>query len=170
MMDLNGVFLSCVLLGLILYLSIRYFGRRSHLPPGPTPMPLIGNLHQAGEHIHETLSELSKKYTLIFTFHFGQLMLAVISDFPTAKEVLVQRGAEFAGRPVSYTTFIISHGGKDIILADYGKGWKFHRKIAHSALRMFGEGMNKLENVISSEVEGLCQRFEEYKMCHLTLL
>ena len=162
MMNLNEIFLSCVLLGLIFYLTIKYFGKRhSRLPPGPAPLPLIGNLHQMGDHLHETFAQLSKKYTPIFTFRFGELTVVVINDFPTAKEVLVKRGAEFAGRSMDYTTSILTSGGKDIISGDYGKSWKFHRKIAHSALRMFGDGMSKLENVISNEVERLCQRFEE---------
>ena len=162
-MDVIQVFLFCIVVGFIIYLTREYFGKRSGLPPGPLSFPFIGNLHLVDEHLHETLANLSNKYGPILTFDFGQLRMVVVSDFPTAKEVLVQRGAEFAGRPMFFIGDLISHGGKDIALSDYGKRWKFHRKIAHSALRMFGEGMNKLEDVIGGEVKGLCRRFEDYE-------
>ena len=162
-MELTQFFLGCMLLGWILYLTIKYFGRHSCLPPGPFSFPFIGNLLLVGEHLHETLAEMRKKYGSVFRFDFGQLRMVVISDFSTAKEILIQRGTEFAGRPMFLTADILFHGGKDIIMADYGKRWKFHRKIAHSALRMFGDGMNKLEAVMSGEVKDLCIRFEETK-------
>ena len=44
--------------------------------------------------------------------------MVVISDFSTAKEILIQRGTEFAGRPMFLTADILFHGGKDIIMAD----------------------------------------------------
>ena len=118
--------LFCIVVRFILYLTREYFGKRSGLSAGPLSFPFIGNLHLVDEHLHETLANMSNKYGPILTFDFGQLRMVVVSDFPTAKEVLVQRGAEFAGRPMFFIGDLISHGGKDLSFSDYGKRWKFH--------------------------------------------
>ena len=161
MMDLIQGFLCCMLLGLALYLAVKYVGTRSCLPPGPVSFPFIGNLHLVSEHLHETLAEMGNKYGPISTFNLGQLRAVIVNDFPTAKEVLMERGTEFAGRPTIFTLDLISRGGKNIAFSDYGKHWKFHRKIAHSVLRVFGKGMTRIESVVQDEVNGVCQRFEE---------
>nr|CAG8481426.1 3484_t:CDS:2 [Entrophospora candida] len=57
---------SCMLLGLITYIAlyyIKYFTRTSPLP-GPTPLPLIGNLHS--DNLNEWLNNLQSKYGDIF--------------------------------------------------------------------------------------------------------
>lgn len=43
------------------------------------------------------------------------------------------------------TTDILTKDGKDIAFGDYSATWKFHRKIVHAALYMFGEGCASIE-------------------------
>lgn len=43
------------------------------------------------------------------------------------------------------TTDILTKDGKDIAFGDYSATWKFHRKIVHAALCMFGEGSASIE-------------------------
>lgn len=45
------------------------------------------------------------------------------------------------------TTDILTRDGKDIAFADYNATWKFHRKIVHGALCMFGEGTASIEKI-----------------------
>lgn len=45
------------------------------------------------------------------------------------------------------TTDILTRNGKDIAFADYSATWKFHRKIVHGALCMFGEGTASIEKI-----------------------
>ncbi|XP_078497297.1 steroid 17-alpha-hydroxylase/17,20 lyase isoform X2 [Lissotriton helveticus] len=59
------------------------------------------------------------------------------------------------------TTDILSRDGKDIAFADYSPSWKFHRKLVHSALSMFGEGALALEKIIAVEAASLCQTLTE---------
>ena len=42
--------------------------------------------------------------------------------------------------------------GKNIVLGDYGPAWKLQRKIAHSALRVYGSARGALEEKITEEV------------------
>lgn len=49
------------------------------------------------------------------------------------------------------TTDILTRDGKDIAFGDYGAAWRFHRKIVHGALCMFGEGSASLERISEYE-------------------
>lgn len=51
------------------------------------------------------------------------------------------------------TTDILTRGGRDIAFGDYSAAWRFHRKIVHGALCMFGEGSASIEK--TSEYTGL---------------
>ena len=45
------------------------------------------------------------------------------------------------------TTDVLTRDGKDIAFGDYGPTWRFHRKIVHRALCMFGEGSASIEKI-----------------------
>lgn len=48
------------------------------------------------------------------------------------------------------TTDVLSRDGKDIAFGDYSATWRFHRKIVHGALCMFGEGSASIEKISKS--------------------
>eukprot|EP00061_Rhincodon_typus_P008792 g31714.t1 len=56
--------------------------------------------------------------------------------FVTSSEILQQ-----------VTTNLLSRGGKDIAFGDYSPSWKFHRKLVHSAIYLFGDGSASLERM-----------------------
>ncbi|XP_038876265.1 geraniol 8-hydroxylase-like [Benincasa hispida] len=58
------------------------------LPPGPKPLPLIGNLLALGNPPHKSLSNLAKSYGPIMTLKLGQITTVVISSSAMAKQVL----------------------------------------------------------------------------------
>lgn len=45
------------------------------------------------------------------------------------------------------TTDVLTRDGKDIAFGDYSATWRFHRKIVHGALCMFGEGSASIEKI-----------------------
>ncbi|KAB2609571.1 hypothetical protein D8674_042079 [Pyrus ussuriensis x Pyrus communis] len=101
--------LSCILLGLLvaaisicpLYYSL---GRRSsnttRLPPGPNPLPFIGNLLELGNKPHLSLTKLSQRYGPIMSLQLGQITTVVISSSTVAKEVLRTHDQLFCNRTV----------------------------------------------------------------------
>ena len=130
-------------------------------PPGPTPLPIIGNLNLLGKKPHITLKELSKKYGDVFSISLGSKRVVIINSIEPAWEALVHKGADFAGRPTDhYTAEVFSRGYKDILFSDYGPEWKTVRKIAHSSLKMYGTGMERLEKLMMKEIEELIKRLD----------
>ena len=60
-------------------------------------------------------------------------------------------GQNFSGRPQLQITQLITRG-KSIVFGDYGPSWRIQRKIAHSALRVYGSAQGLLEKKASEEV------------------
>ncbi|XP_047127905.1 steroid 17-alpha-hydroxylase/17,20 lyase isoform X2 [Hydra vulgaris] len=124
-------------------------------PPGPFPLPIIGNLHLIGKKPHEKFVEYSKKYGEVFSLSFGMHRVVIVSGKDSIREVLVQKSNIFAGRPKNYIANIVSRGYKNIGYGDIGPKWKILRKIAHSSLKNYGESTAHLETLVVRESEEL---------------
>ncbi|XP_059293815.1 geraniol 8-hydroxylase-like isoform X2 [Lycium ferocissimum] len=68
------------------------------LPPGPSPWPIIGNLHLLGAKPHISLANLAKIYGPIMSLKLGQITTVVISSSTIAKQVLKNQDQVFSGR------------------------------------------------------------------------
>lgn len=133
-------------------------------PPGPFPLPLIGNLHQLKDANFVALRNLSKIYGDVLSVSLGNKRVVIINAIEPAREALVQKSIDYAGRPQDiFTAGKITRGFKDIAFADYGPIWQSLRKLAHTSLKLYGAGMEKMEDFIQAEADDLCERIEEMK-------
>ncbi|KAH0739214.1 hypothetical protein KY290_037919 [Solanum tuberosum] len=80
-----GSIFSLIFLYILAKLSSR--GTKK-LPPGPSPWPIIGNLHVLGAKPHTSLANLAKKYGPIMSLKLGQITIVIISSSTIAKQVL----------------------------------------------------------------------------------
>ncbi|CAG2100869.1 unnamed protein product, partial [Medioppia subpectinata] len=66
----------------------RFYHLRSLLPPGPNPLPIVGNilLFRRKDHWDVVFRELAKQYGPVFTFWFFNRPLVVVTDNETARE------------------------------------------------------------------------------------
>ncbi|XP_066271325.1 steroid 17-alpha-hydroxylase/17,20 lyase-like [Branchiostoma lanceolatum] len=143
----------------VLLYGLVYAGERRGLvlPPGPTPLPLIGNLlNLMGADPHIRMTQMARKFGDVYQVWIGMEKVVVINDIDLAKEALVKNGDDFAGRAPLPTTNLLSNSGMGIAFADYGRGWRIHKKLTHSSLKMFGNGMQQLESRVSEEADWLC--------------
>ncbi|KAM4598646.1 cytochrome P450 2K1-like [Polymixia lowei] len=157
---------SVTLLGAVLFLLVLYLFSSSQeegkAPPGPRPLPLLGNLlHLDLKRPYYTLWELSKKYGSVFTVYFGRKKVVVLAGYKTVKQALVNHAEEFGNRD---TPPIINeiNKGHGILFAN-GDSWKEMRRFALTNLRDFGMGKKASEEKIIEECHNLVDVFEKYK-------
>ncbi|KTF88450.1 hypothetical protein cypCar_00041718 [Cyprinus carpio] len=153
----------CCCAALLLLLLLRcMLGRRS-VPCLPR-VPVLGSLLHLRSSLppHLLLTQLSHRYGPLFGLYSGPHFTLVVSEISLVREVLLQRGREFAGRPKMVTTDVLTQGGKDIAFADYSPLWKNHRRLVHNSFTLFGEGSGKLQTIVQEAAEDLC---EELRSC-----
>jgi len=89
--------LAWFILVIIVITVIAYrFSATKHLPPGPFPLPIIGNVHQmTSESRHVDLTAMEKQYGPVIRLFLGSQLAIVVSGQTTIKEVPVTKSAEF---------------------------------------------------------------------------
>ncbi|CAI9177907.1 unnamed protein product [Rangifer tarandus platyrhynchus] len=148
-MDLAVALVLCLCSLLLLSLWKQSSGK-GKLPPGPTPLPILGNILQLDvKNISKSLSNLSKVYGPVFTLYFGMKPMVVLHGYEAVKEALIDLGEEFSGRgrfPVNEKVRK-GHG----ILFSNGKRWKETRRFSLMTLRNLGMGKRSIEDRVQEE-------------------
>uniref|UniRef100_A0A8D0AYX4 Cytochrome P450 n=1 Tax=Salvator merianae TaxID=96440 RepID=A0A8D0AYX4_SALMN len=162
-MDLAGsitillvVYLSC----LLVISAMKKTAQRGRLPPGPIPLPLVGNFLQINSaQTYKSLAKLSKKYGSVFTVYLGNRPVVVLFGHEAVKEALIDRAEEFSGRktpPTLERTF----EGHGVVFAN-GERWKQLRRFSLTVLRSFGMGKKTIEERIQEEAQFLLEEFQK---------
>ncbi|KAL5004704.1 hypothetical protein ScPMuIL_018160 [Solemya velum] len=163
LLTLKSVIIGAVA-GLLGYWLIRRM--RYKLPPGPLPIPLIGNLLQLKDCFwHEKFHEWAKKHGPVISVYMGPQRWTILNTIEVVHEALVTKANDFANRPKTPSTDVFTDGGKDIALGEFGPCWRLHRKISSNALRhyMMGEhlelrihnAVDIVSNVLTKEKEAV---------------
>uniref|UniRef100_A0A8D0B4S6 Cytochrome P450 n=1 Tax=Salvator merianae TaxID=96440 RepID=A0A8D0B4S6_SALMN len=140
----------------------RAGNKRGKLPPGPTPLPLVGNLfHLDPREMHRSLEKLSKTYGPVYTIHLGSLPCVVLCGYQAVKEALVDQGDDFSDRG-AFPVFYRFTQGNGIAFSN-GEKWKVLRRFALHTLKNFGMGRSSLEPRIQEEAQCLAQEFQGKK-------
>lgn len=109
-------------------------GSKGKLPPGPKPLPIIGNLHQLSSHglglPHHAVTKFCNKYGPVMKLQLGQLVAVIISSPEAAKEVLKTNESSFAQRPEVYAVEVMSYDHSSIVFSPYNDYWRQLRKIS----------------------------------------
>nr|AYM55619.1 cytochrome p450 [Croton stellatopilosus] len=103
--------------------------KKQQLPPSPPKLPILGNLHQLGDLLHQSYCKLSKKYGPVMLLYLGKIPTVVISSAETAKEVLKVHDLEFCSRPQFSGAGRLTYNYVDIAFAPYGDHWRNMKKL-----------------------------------------
>ncbi|XP_026570166.1 cytochrome P450 2J6-like [Pseudonaja textilis] len=145
----------------ILFLYFWKSQRPKGFPPGPWSLPLIGSLLQFSKKDPlKGLDQLAQKYGPVFSLYIGGKLAVFTHGFSSAKEVLVTKGLEFAGRPDNPIIDDMVKK-KGIISAPYSQAWKEQRRFSLMLLRNFGLGKKSMEEKILQEATCLIEAFAE---------
>ena len=105
------------------------------LPPGPPPIPFIGNkfdIPKSQPWIQ--FQEWSQRYGPIFTLWIGRKPTLIISDPQIAVDLMEKRSNKYSSRPRMVVMGEIYNGNSSILTQPYGKAWSTRRKLLHQAL------------------------------------
>ncbi|KFO27182.1 cytochrome P450 2E1 isoform X1 [Fukomys damarensis] len=133
-----------------------------NLPPGPFPLPIIGNLLQLDiKDIPKSFTrspQLAKRYGPVFTVYLGSRRTVVLHGYKAVKEVLLTHKNEFSGRG----EIPVFHEYKDKgIIFNNGPTWKDVRRFSLSILRDYGMGKQGNEARIQREAGFLVEELRK---------
>ncbi|XP_006880157.1 PREDICTED: cytochrome P450 2C19-like isoform X1 [Elephantulus edwardii] len=158
-MDPFVVLVVCALCLLFISLWKQSHGK-GKLPPGPTPLPIIGNSLQINfKNINKSLSSFSKIYGPVFTLYFGMNPTVVLYGYEAVKEAFFDQGEYFSGRghfPVAEK----AKRQKGVIFSN-GKTWKELRRFSLLTLRNFGMGKRSIEERVQQEARTLVEELRK---------
>ncbi|XP_004749688.1 cytochrome P450 2C21 isoform X2 [Mustela putorius furo] len=123
---------------------------RGKLPPGPTPLPIIGNILQINtKNVSKSLRKLAESYGPVFTVYFGMKPTVVLYGHEAVKEALIDRSEEFSGRG-SFPVVDFITRGLGVVFSS-GETWKQTRRFSLTVLRNMGMGKRTIEDRIQEE-------------------
>ncbi|XP_063289450.1 cytochrome P450 2C31-like [Pelobates fuscus] len=99
-LGLTGTLLLVSFITLLFYLVIwRGKKKQGNLPPGPTPLPLLGNILDLNpSEAPRSILQLSEKYGPVFTFYTFRQPAVIIIGCDTIREVLQEHGDALSER------------------------------------------------------------------------
>nr|XP_056701796.1 cytochrome P450 2F2-like [Euleptes europaea] len=155
---LLAICISC----LLLFQKGKGQGTGGRLPPGPRPLPIVGNLFQLDlKNMVKSLMELREIYGSVYTIHLGSQPFVVLCGYEAVKEALVDQDEEFSGRSEFPALTHFTQG--DGILFSNGEKWKVLRRFTVQTLREFGVGQSSIEERIQEEARCLVEELGKTK-------
>ncbi|XP_016277728.2 cytochrome P450 2F1-like [Monodelphis domestica] len=150
------LFLLCLLLLALVLQGRGLKGSQGRLPPGPMPLPLLGNLLQLGPSgLDKRLMELSRRFGSVFTVRLGPQPFVVLSGSSALREALLLQADTFGGRG-GMASFDRCTLGKGIVFSN-GHLWHTLRTFTVGALKKLGLGTRSIEERIREEAAALVQ-------------
>ncbi|KAK2506505.1 LOW QUALITY PROTEIN: hypothetical protein MC885_002166, partial [Smutsia gigantea] len=150
-MELGGastLFLVLCLSCLLILIAWKRINKGGKLPPGPAPIPFLGNPFQVRtDATFQSFMKLREKYGPVFTVYMGPRPVVVLCGHEAVKEALVDRADEFSGR---------------VALAN-GERWRILRRFSLTILRDFGMGKRNIEERIQEEAGFLLEELRKTK-------
>ncbi|KAK3638741.1 hypothetical protein LTR56_012848 [Elasticomyces elasticus] len=126
---------------------VRMLRLHRKMPPGPMPLPIIGNTHLLPKvKPWYYFEQLSKQFdSPVITFWIGRNPTVWINDAQSASELLEKKAAVYSSRPrmvvfAELTDMQQSSDpnakvpGTNLVTMYYGERWRVHRKLTHQGV------------------------------------
>ncbi|KAJ6292726.1 hypothetical protein OIU78_024831 [Salix suchowensis] len=130
--EIAGLVLAILLWIALAVVTERHYRRsKEHvqLPPGPRPLPVVGNIFQIGWPPHESFTKLARVHGPIMTIRLGSMCNVVVSSSEVAREMVKNHDAVLAGRKIYEAMRGDSGNEGSIITAQYGPHWRMLRRL-----------------------------------------
>ncbi|XP_075849221.1 cytochrome P450 2B6-like isoform X1 [Microcebus murinus] len=161
-MELSVLLFLAVLTGFILLLVKGRPKARGHLPPGPHPLPFLGNILQMDRRgLLRSFLKLREKYGDVFTVYLGRRPAVMLCGIEAIKEALVDQAEDFSGRgKIAMVEPVFQQYG---VTFSNGNRWKTLRRFSLATMRDFGMGKRSVEERIQEEAQCLVEELRKSK-------
>ncbi|XP_063099715.1 cytochrome P450 2D16-like isoform X1 [Cavia porcellus] len=174
---LFSVALAVAVFLLLVDLMHRWQRWAARYPPGPVPVPGLGNLlqvdfedmayscYKVGELVVESSKDqLQQRFGDVFSLQFAWTPVVVVNGVKAVREALVNHGEDTSDRPTLPSSTLLGFGPKSqgVFGAYYGPAWREQRRFSVSTLRNFGVGKKSLEQWVTEEAACLCAAFANH--------
>ncbi|XP_077221291.1 cytochrome P450 84A1-like [Tasmannia lanceolata] len=142
---------------LILFLSLYFLSKalfkskKLPFPPGPTPLPIIGNMLMMDQLTHRGLAKLAQNYGGLLYLRLGVLHTFSVSTPAMAREVLQVQDNLFSNRPATIAVQYLTYNRADMAFAHYGPFWRQMRKLC--VIKLFSRKRAESWNSVRDSVE-----------------
>ncbi|XP_066494470.1 cytochrome P450 2B4-like isoform X1 [Tiliqua scincoides] len=165
-MDLVGV-APLLLVSCIAFLLILIWRRqlsKGNLPPGPPPLPVLGNVLQLDlRNLVRSFWRVRDQYGPVFTIYLGSRPVVVLCGYEAIKEALIDNAEVFGGR--GSTMALDEKRRKFGIITTNGERWRQLRRFSLTTLRNFGMGKRSIEERIQEEAQFLVEAVRKTEGC-----
>ncbi|KTG31572.1 hypothetical protein cypCar_00043157 [Cyprinus carpio] len=155
-MDVQGLLIFLCVLLLVKHLRDVL---TNNMPPGPFPLPLVGNFLNIGfSDPLGTFQRIAERYGDVSTLYLGNKPCILLTGYESFKEAFVEQADIFTDRPYFPMVDKLTKG-KGLIMSS-GHMWRQQRRFAVATLKYFGVGKKTLENFILQECRFLCDSIQ----------
>uniref|UniRef100_A0A914VPX5 Cytochrome P450 n=1 Tax=Plectus sambesii TaxID=2011161 RepID=A0A914VPX5_9BILA len=154
------MFLLLLAVSTIAFFFHHFYWKRRNLPPGPTPLPFLGNLHTIARNApgYTAYVKWREQYGEVYTYWLSGVPVVAVTEYEALQETFVKDGETYTGRlHIDFAKQLFRGGNYGIIDTD-GPLWKEQRRFSLHVLRDFGVGRNLMEERVMEEVREMCSK------------
>jgi hypothetical protein len=161
-----AILAASAFIAILAYVCVRHYVFDNSEWVGPKGYPLIGNaLDIDMTRLHLQLTEWSLQFGDMFVIRILGAKLFVLNSPAVIREALLDKPNDviFGTRVVpSFTGEYLMNDYSDIIFSPYSPRLVERRKCVHRLLKMYGEGSERLEDIITKHLEQLVEEIQSH--------
>nr|XP_027085234.1 geraniol 8-hydroxylase-like isoform X2 [Coffea arabica] len=131
------------------------------LPPGPYPLPVIGNLLQISGLLHRSVTKLSQTYGPLMSLKIGSARMIVVSSPEIAKEMFQKNDLELSGRSIRDAARALDRHKLSIAWLPPQSHWRNLRKLCKEHI-FSSERLNASQGLRQEKVQQLCNYVHQH--------